>query len=56
MTHVPVIFQVHIILAFLLFAISPFTRLVHIWSLPLAHLRRAPVQYRDREQYRSHPL
>jgi nitrate reductase gamma subunit len=52
MAHVPVIFQVHIILAFLLFAISPFTRLVHIWSLPLAYLRRAPIQYRDREQYR----
>ncbi|NMP23976.1 respiratory nitrate reductase subunit gamma [Sulfobacillus harzensis] len=56
MTHVPVAFQVHIILAFLLFAISPFTRLVHIWSLPLAHLRRAPIQYRDREQYRSYLL
>ncbi len=55
MTHVPVIFQVHIILAFLLFAIWPFTRLVHVFSLPLAHLRRAPIQYRDREQYRSYP-
>lgn len=55
MTHVPVIFQVHIILAFLLFAIWPFTRLVHVFSLPLAHVRRAPIQYRDREQYRSYP-
>lgn len=55
MTHVPVIFQVHIILAFLLFAIWPFTRLVHVFSLPLAHVRRAPIQYRDREQYRSDP-
>lgn len=55
MTHVPTIFQVHIILAFLLFAIWPFTRLVHVFSLPLAHIRRAPVQYRDREQYRSDP-
>ncbi len=53
MAHVPVLFQVHIILAFLLFAISPFTRLVHIWSLPLAYLRRAPIQYRDRTQYRD---
>ncbi|MCL5115860.1 MAG: respiratory nitrate reductase subunit gamma [Firmicutes bacterium] len=52
MAHVPVLFQIHIILAFLLFAISPFTRLVHIWSLPLAYLRRVPIQYRDREQYR----
>jgi nitrate reductase gamma subunit len=55
MTHVPAIFQVHIILAFLLFAIWPFTRLVHVFSLPLAHVRRAPIQYRDREQYRSYP-
>ncbi len=52
MAHVPVLFQVHIIVAFLVFAISPFTRLVHIWSLPLAYLRRVPVQYRDRAQYR----
>lgn len=52
MVHVPLLFQIHIILAFLLFAISPFTRLVHIWSLPLAYLRRAPIQYRDRERYR----
>lgn len=52
MAHVPLAFQIHIILAFFLFAISPFTRLVHIWSLPLAYLRRAPIQYRDREQYR----
>ncbi len=55
MAHVPVLFQVHIILAFLLFAISPFTRLVHIWSLPLAYLRRAPIQYRSRQQYQNGP-
>ncbi len=52
MAHVPWLFQVHIILAFLLFAISPFTRLVHIWSIPLAYWRRVPIQYRDRMQYR----
>ncbi len=54
MAHVPMIFQIHIILAFLLFGISPFTRLVHIWSLPLAYLRRVPIQYRARQQYRRH--
>ncbi|MCL5065259.1 MAG: respiratory nitrate reductase subunit gamma [Firmicutes bacterium] len=52
MAHVPALFQIHIVLAFLLFAISPFTRLVHIWSLPLAYLRRSPIQYRERAQYR----
>ncbi len=55
MSHVPVLFQIHIILAFLLFALLPFTRLVHIWSLPLAYLRRTPIQYRSRQQYRRHP-
>ena len=54
MAHVPLLFQVHIILAFLLFGLSPFTRLVHIWSLPLAYLRRVPIQYRARQQYRRH--
>lgn len=53
MLHVPTLFQVHVVLAFLLFAISPFTRLVHIWSVPLAYLRRAPIQYRARGQYRA---
>ncbi len=52
MVNVPLLFKIHIILAFLVFAVSPFTRLVHIWSLPLAYFRRTPIQYRDREQYR----
>ncbi|MDA8193136.1 MAG: respiratory nitrate reductase subunit gamma [Thermaerobacter sp.] len=52
MVHIPLIFQIHITLAFLLFAISPFTRLVHIWSVPVAYLRRVPIQYRSRQQYR----
>ncbi|MCY0863849.1 MAG: respiratory nitrate reductase subunit gamma [Sulfobacillus sp.] len=52
MAHVPLLFQIHIELAFLLFAVSPFTRLVHIWSVPVAYPRRAPMQYRARNQYR----
>lgn len=51
MTHVPLLLQVHIVAAFVLFAVWPFTRLVHVFSLPLAYLRRAPIQYRSR----SHP-
>ncbi|WP_077216206.1 respiratory nitrate reductase subunit gamma [Bacillus kwashiorkori] len=39
-------FQLHIISAFLLFGIFPFTRLVHMWSLPLAYLRRKYLVYR----------
>lgn len=48
MASVPPILQIHILTALGLFAVSPFTRLVHIWSLPLAYLRRAPIQYRLR--------
>lgn len=48
MAGVPLVLQVHILTALALFAISPFTRLVHVWSLPLAYLRRAPMQYRRR--------
>lgn len=55
MAHVPFWFQLHIVLAFLLFAISPFTRLVHLWSAPAAYLRRAPIQYRARQGYRQDP-
>ncbi|MCL8209441.1 MAG: respiratory nitrate reductase subunit gamma [Actinomycetia bacterium] len=51
MARVPVLLQAHILAAWVLFAISPYTRLVHIWSLPLAYLRRAPIQYRSRTHY-----
>ncbi len=51
MAHVPVLLQVHIVLAFLLFGISPFTRLIHIYSFPIAYLTRAPLQYRARYGY-----
>lgn len=51
MAHVPLLLQVHIVLAFLLFGISPFTRLIHIYSFPIAYLTRAPLQYRARYGY-----
>ncbi|HEX6800195.1 MAG TPA: respiratory nitrate reductase subunit gamma [Ktedonobacterales bacterium] len=51
MAGVPLILQVHIALAFLLFGISPFTRLIHIYSFPLGYLTRAPIQYRARYGY-----
>lgn len=37
MTHVPLLLQIHIILSFSLFAVSPFTRLVHVWSAPIRY-------------------
>lgn len=42
------VFQAHAVSAWLLFAVWPFTRLVHAWSVPLAYLRRTPVVYRRR--------
>jgi nitrate reductase gamma subunit len=48
MTNTPFIFQAHAFTAWLLFAIWPFTRLVHAWSIPITYLRRAPIIYRRR--------
>ena len=48
MRDVPLGFRVHIFLSFVLLLIWPFTRLVHVWSLPLESLKRSPVLYRKR--------
>jgi nitrate reductase gamma subunit len=44
----PFLFQAHAATAWLLLAIWPFTRLVHVWSVPLAYVGRSPVLYRSR--------
>ncbi|HJV30852.1 MAG TPA: respiratory nitrate reductase subunit gamma [Bacillales bacterium] len=46
MLDAPIGFKIHIVSAFLLFGIWPFTRLVHVWSLPLEYLTRKFVVYR----------
>ncbi|HJV18004.1 MAG TPA: respiratory nitrate reductase subunit gamma [Bacillales bacterium] len=46
MIDAPIGFKIHIVSAFLLFGIWPFTRLVHVWSLPLEYLTRKFVVYR----------
>lgn len=51
MVGVPTLFQAHIALAFLLFGVSPFTRLIHIYSIPVAFVLRAPLQYRTRAAF-----
>ncbi|WP_339064063.1 respiratory nitrate reductase subunit gamma [Tepidibacillus marianensis] len=55
-TKVPVSFQIHILLAFLLFALWPFTRLVHLWSLPLEYLKRNYISYRSLNFFRTFKL
>ena len=56
MVAVPVSFQIHVLLAFLLFAMWPFTRLVHLWSLPLEYLKRRYISYRSLNFLRSFKL
>lgn len=56
MVGAPFVFQLHVVTAWLLFAIWPFTRLVHVWSVPVTYLGRAPILYRSRRQRRArHP-
>lgn len=42
----PLGFQIHVLSAFLLFAVWPFTRLVHVFSLPLEYIKRKYIVYR----------
>ncbi|NYV75123.1 respiratory nitrate reductase subunit gamma [Streptomyces sp. UH6] len=44
----PLLFQLHALTACLLFAVWPFTRLVHVWSAPVGYLVRPYVVYRHR--------
>ena len=49
MADVPVSFKLHVIAGFLLLAIWPFTRLVHVVSAPVGYVTRPYVVYRSRE-------
>lgn len=48
MAGAPLGFQVHALLACLMFAMWPFTRLVHVFSVPLGYLARPYIVYRSR--------
>ncbi|WP_163651834.1 respiratory nitrate reductase subunit gamma [Listeria sp. PSOL-1] len=43
MTNVPLLFKLHIISAFIIFALFPYTRLVHAWSVPLGYVKRSYI-------------
>jgi len=47
MAAVPPVFKAHIVLALLLFAVLPFTRLVHAFAIPFGFLLRPYVVYRS---------
>lgn len=46
---VSLIFQIHVVGVWFLYALWPFTRLVHAWSIPVEFLRRSPIPYRSRD-------
>jgi nitrate reductase gamma subunit len=46
MADAPLAYKLHILSAFALLAFSPFTRLVHIWSVPLFYIFRRPILFR----------
>jgi nitrate reductase gamma subunit len=48
MADAPVAYQVHAALPWLLYALWPFSRLVHVWSYPLQYIGRPYILYRSR--------
>lgn len=58
MGQAPIGFKLHALVAFGLFALWPFTRLVHVFSAPVGYLTRPYIVYRsrdDRQGARSAP-
>lgn len=55
MTSVPFLYQAHLVIAWVLYAVWPYTRLVHVWSVPVTYLARSPVVYRSRAVRGSPP-
>jgi nitrate reductase gamma subunit len=49
MAAAPIGFKLHGLAAFALFALWPFTRLVHVFSAPLGYLTRPYIVYRSRD-------
>lgn len=52
MVGVPLTFQIHAVIGLLLFALLPFTRLIHMFSAPVQYLFRPYVVYRSRDPER----
>ncbi|MGH7666794.1 MAG: respiratory nitrate reductase subunit gamma [Candidatus Dormibacteria bacterium] len=48
MASAPIIYQVHAAAAWLLYALWPFSRLVHVWSIPFQYIGRPNILYRRR--------
>jgi nitrate reductase gamma subunit len=50
MTGAPLVYQLHALAAMALYALWPFSRLVHAFSVPVAYLRRSPILYRPQSK------
>lgn len=50
MAQAPIGFQLHALTAFILFALWPFTRLVHVFSAPVGYLTRPYIVYRSPDE------
>lgn len=46
MKDVPLFFKIHVMSALLIFAVFPFTRLIHAWSVPISYFHRRYTLYR----------
>ena len=53
MVEAPIFFQLHILSALAIFAIWPFTRLVHVFAVPLGYLTRPYIVYRSKDERRT---
>jgi nitrate reductase gamma subunit len=53
MSSAPIGFQVHVLSAILIFALWPFTRLVHVFAAPLGYLTRPYIIYRSKDPQRQ---
>ena len=49
MEEAPLYFQIHVLIGLALFALWPFTRLVHAFSAPIGYLFRPYIVYRSRD-------
>lgn len=48
MSQAPVVYQLHAAIPWLIYALWPFSRLVHVWSIPVQYLGRPYILYRRR--------
>ena len=56
MAEAPLYYQMHVMIGLALFALWPFTRLVHAFSAPIGYLFRPYIVYRSREVAASNEL